>query len=167
MKRITTVILLTPLLAITAYVGYLGFYAPIELQPIEYAPAEYYTLETALNTARRDNNVTPLYYNTKLERSACYKADEILTNNNWAHDNADGTKTWVWFAKAGYEYEHSGENLAMGSYSVDGMVQAWLDSPAHRANILDTDFTEHGLCQKQGKLDGKATTVTVHHLGKK
>ena len=140
--------------------------AVIAVKTIQQPPAEYEALATELNQTRQQHELPALTYNAKLQASACYKADEVLSNNNWQHLNADGTETWVYFAKAGYEYTKAAENLAKGYSTNTAMIQAWLYSPSHRANLLSDKYTEHGLCVKTGELDSKTTSVTVHHFGR-
>lgn len=139
--------------------------AVLAVKTIQQPPAEYEALAVELNQTRQQHDRKALDYNAKLQASACYKADEILSNNNWQHMNADGTETWVHFDKAGYTGTARGENLAKNYSTNVAMIQAWLDSPTHRANLLSDKYTEQGLCTKTGILDGKTTTVTVHHLG--
>lgn len=137
----------------------------VTVETIQHPPAEYEALVAELNQAREQHDHKALAYNLKLQASACYKAVEILSNNNWAHDNADGTETWVWFDKAGYTGTRQGENLAKGYPTNTATVQAWLDSPGHRANLLSSGYTEHGVCKRSGTLNGTQTVVTAHHFG--
>ena len=137
----------------------------VAVETIQNPPTEYEALASELNQTREQHNRKALAYNAKLQTSACYKADEIISNNNWAHDNADGTETWVWFDKARYPGTALGENLAKGYSSDTAMIQAWLDSPSHRANLLSSDYTEQGVCKKSGTLNGKDATITVAHYG--
>ena len=129
-------------------------------------PAEYEALASELNQTRQRYNLPVIDYNTKLQASACYKADEILANDNFNHDNADGTKTWVHFDRARYPGTTRAENLAKNYSTTKEMIQAWLDSPSHRANLLSDKYTEQGLCVKSETLNNKTITVTVHHLGR-
>lgn len=163
---------ITALIAISTLTGVIIVTAPpappqdvLAVETIQHPPAEYEALVDELNRTRQQHDRKALAYNAKLQASACYKATEILSNNNWAHDNADGTETWVHFDKAGYEYTKAGENLAKGYSTNNAMVQAWLGSPSHRDNLLSDKYTEQGLCTKTGTLDGDTISVTVHHFG--
>ena len=163
---------ITALIAVSTLIGVIIATASPEpphdvvaVETIQNPPAEYEALASELNQTREQHNRKALAYNAKLQTSACYKADEILSNDNFNHDNADGTKTWVHFDKAGYTGTALGENLAKGYSSDTAMIQAWLDSPSHRANLLSSDYTEQGVCKKSGTLNGKDATITVAHYG--
>lgn len=140
-------------------------YDVVAVETIQNPPAEYEALASELNQTRQRYNLPVIDYNTKLQASACYKATEILENNNWQHLNADGTETWVHFDKAGYTGTARGENLAKNWPTDTAMIQAWLDSPTHRANLLSDKYIEQGLCKKSGTLNGKDATITVAHYG--
>ena len=165
-------LIITALIAISTLTGLIiATTAPepphdvVAVKTIQHPPAEYEALAAELNQTRKQHDLPALAYNAKLQNSACYKATEILENNNWAHQNADGTETWVWFDKAGYEYLRAAENLAKNYKTDADMIQAWLDSPKHRENLLSDKYIEQGLCERTGTLNGKRTTVTVHHFG--
>lgn len=129
-------------------------------------PVDQNALESLVNEQRADAGKKPLTTNTKLRQSACDKADDILAQNYWAHTSPSGVTPWSFIEKAGYEYTHAGENLAKAYPDDAALVQAWMDSEAHRKNVLG-EFTEQGICQKTGTLDGKSTTVTVMHAATK
>ncbi|MDI9934715.1 CAP domain-containing protein [Rhodococcus sp. IEGM 1351] len=127
-------------------------------------PVDQNALESLVNEQRADAGKKALATNTKLRKSACAKADDILAQNYWAHTSPSGVTPWSFIEKAGYEYSHAGENLAKAYPDDAALVQAWMDSQTHRKNVLG-EFTEQGICQKTGTLDGKSTTVTVMHVG--
>ena len=63
---------------------------------------------------------------------------------------------------AGYQFIAVGENLALGNYENDqALVQAWMDSPGHRANILNNRFREIGVAVAQGTFEGRQTWLAV------
>jgi chromosome segregation ATPase len=60
-----------------------------------------------------------------------------------------------------------GENLALGNFLNDQeLVQGWMDSPGHRANILHQQYTELGVAVLQGTYQGETTWIAVQHFGK-
>jgi hypothetical protein len=70
-------------------------------------------------------------------------------------------------SSVGYEHLALGENLAEGIFAGDqGVVTAWMNSPGHRANILDTHYTEIGVAVREGMFDGQQTWIAVQVFGK-
>jgi len=67
---------------------------------------------------------------------------------------------------AGYEWKTIGENIAEGQFSVDEVMRTWMNSPAHRKNILNPSFTDLGvgLVASRGK-DGKYRVAWVQNFG--
>lgn len=115
------------------------------------------------NQERKTADLTDLIVDERLSQSAQQKAEHMLEHNYWNHNAPDGTTPWVFIEQAGIEYEAAGENLARGFYSVESMVEAWMGSPMHRANILNKSFTHVGIGTATGTLEGVETTVVVAH----
>src|SRR5690606_39542643 len=67
-----------------------------------------------------------------------------------------GTKPWHWLIEAEYGYTKAGENLAKNFYTAEAVTAAWMDSPDHRKNILEPDYTEVGFAVVSGELKGEA-----------
>ena len=62
----------------------------------------------------------------------------------------------------GYEFILVGENIALGNFDGDeALVQAWMDSPGHRANILNKRYTEIGIAAEKGLYQGKMMWLAV------
>ena len=69
--------------------------------------------------------------------------------------------------EVGYNYIVMGENLAYGDFKNDNaLVQAWMDSPLHRANILNSKYSEIGLAVGKVNFKDKETWLAVQHFGK-
>ena len=68
-----------------------------------------------------------------------------MLNRNYFEHFAYGLTPWDFMKKANYNYLYAGENLAMNFQTSEGMVNAWMNSPLHRANILNPDYNEMGL----------------------
>lgn len=117
------------------------------------------------NEERADENKTPLHRNTTLDAAAKLKAQHMAKNHYFAHFAPDGTSPWHWFDEAGYVYAHAGENLAIHFTDSDEVVEAWMDSPTHRANIVDDKFTEIGVGTAKGTFDGYDTVFVVQLFG--
>ncbi len=118
------------------------------------------------NMERSKNGLAPLQYNEKLAAAAQQKAEDMFTQNYWAHFAPDGKSPWNFILGAGYQYEFAGENLAKNFLFSDGVVEAWMDSPSHRENILRSDYTEVGYAIANGVLNGEETTLVVQMFGR-
>lgn len=117
------------------------------------------------NERRLAAGLTPLTYNESLADAARRKANNMLTENYWAHNSPSGISPWYWFGQAGYSYIHAGENLAKDFGSTDRMMSAWMDSPTHRDNILSSQYQEIGLAVVPGTLLGQETVLVVQLFG--
>lgn len=82
---------------------------------------------------------------------ACRLAEGGFFSHRDPFDNSTVDSRAISF---GYPFYKVGENLAAGQLGVDEVVEAWMASPGHRANILDPDFTEIGVAVKLGGSDG-------------
>jgi len=118
------------------------------------------------NSERVKLGVASLTVNRELTVAAEAKARDMIAKDYWSHNAPDGTKPWYFLEMAGYKYEEAGENLARGFNSAEGIVAAWMDSPSHRANLLDEDYSEVGFGVVNGTLGGKRTTLVVAMYGK-
>ncbi|MEI7424501.1 MAG: CAP domain-containing protein [Candidatus Staskawiczbacteria bacterium] len=102
------------------------------------------TLENFINQTRQSVGLGPLTKNLKLEQAAQLKAENMVQNNYFNHTSPTGVTPWFWFLKAGYSYKFAGENLAIGFYDSQEVYNAWLNSPSHKANIVNPNYTEVG-----------------------
>ncbi len=118
------------------------------------------------NAQRSAIGEQPLRLNVQLSYAAAMKADDMLAEQYWAHASPRGTTPWHWLGEARYEYAEAGENLAKGFHTTGGVVTAWMNSPDHRQNILDTGYRDVGFAVKTGYLDGKETTLVVAFYAK-
>jgi hypothetical protein len=124
------------------------------------------TLINLVNQERIKNNLPPLKENSLLEKSSFLKANDIFQNNYFGHWSPQGISPWYWFQLAGYDYQSAGENLAIGFFDSKEVFEAWMNSPSHRANILNSDFKEIGIWVQKGYFNGKETYLVVQHFGK-
>jgi hypothetical protein len=65
----------------------------------------------------------------------------------------------------GYDYSVAGENLGMGYSSARELVDAWMNSPTHYANLIDTDYSEFGVGLESGTYNGIPTVYVAQHFG--
>ncbi|NDZ93313.1 hypothetical protein G3I13_01880 [Streptomyces sp. SID6673] len=120
------------------------------------AAPERNTLERLINEQRQEHDLPALKSNAALRESACAKAGHMNTEDYFDHVAPDGTQPWSFFEEAGYGYTHAGENLARNFSDDAELVQAWMDSPTHRENVLG-EYEEQGICT--------VGAYTVEHLG--
>lgn len=118
------------------------------------------------NGERQKNNLSPLAYNPRLSEAAKKKAEDMFAKNYWAHFAPDGRTPWDYILDSGYSYELAGENLAKNFLFSRNVVDAWMQSPAHRENILRADYSEVGYAVVNGVLNGEQTTLVVQMFGK-
>ncbi|MDD4937442.1 MAG: CAP domain-containing protein [Candidatus Shapirobacteria bacterium] len=116
------------------------------------------------NIERQKNGLNPLKYNSILSESATKKAQDMFTNNYWAHNSPLGKVPWDFFKEVGYKYSIAGENLARDFYDTDSLMKAWMNSPTHRANIINDRYQEIGIGVVNGILGGVKTTLVVQHF---
>jgi len=117
------------------------------------------------NDERADLAAAPLQRNALLDQAAQQKAQHMAANEYFAHFAPDGTTPWSFFRSSGYVYAHAGENLAIHFTDSTEVVEAWMQSPAHRKNIVDTKYTEIGVGTAKGTFDGYDTVYVVQLFG--
>lgn len=120
----------------------------------------------AHNTYRKELGLNELKLNTRLNISAKFKGDAMIKSQCWSHYCPSGKSPWDFFDEAAYDYVYAGENLAEGFYSMDSLMQAWLNSKTHRDNIIKEEFTEVGFSVIYGDyLNNPNNLLVVVHLG--
>jgi hypothetical protein len=118
------------------------------------------------NNARQTSGQLALARNSTLDKAAGLKAEDMANFSYFAHTSPQGVTPWHWFSQVGYAFIYAGENLAIDfSESVD-VENAWLKSPTHKANILNTNFTEIGIATAEGYYNGHPTTYVVQMFGR-
>lgn len=117
------------------------------------------------NQERESLGLDPLKENIKLNEVAYQKARDMLDNGYFAHSSPTGITPWYWFKSVGYRYRAAGENLAVGFIDSKEVVDAWVESPSHRANLLNSDFQEIGIAVLTGDFNGQETTLVVQSFG--
>jgi Cysteine-rich secretory protein family len=96
------------------------------------------------NNDRLNSNEKILILDSQLMTAAQSKANDMVANNYWSHNAPDGKTPWNFMSSAGYQFSQAGENLAYGFSSASQALKAWMNSPEHRANILNPDYSQVG-----------------------
>ena len=117
------------------------------------------------NQKRTEAGLAPLTYNQTLAGAAYTKGRDMIDRDYWAHVAPDGTQPWKFFSDFGYRYRYAGENLARDFSSASATVDAWMNSPTHRDNILNPKYKEIGIGVTEGDLAGVDTTIVVQFFG--
>ena len=120
------------------------------------------------NAQRKINgNLPALAENSKLNQAAMAKLKDMFAKQYFEHSSPTGQGPGDLAKAAGYEYIAVGENLALGNFDSNKvLVQDWMDSPGHRANILNSQFSEIGVAVGEGLFDGKKIWLAVQEFGR-
>lgn len=97
-----------------------------------------------MNADRAVNGLPALKLNTKLTVLARDYGQDMINRNFFSHYNPEGQSPFDRMSQYGISYRYAGENLAINR-SVDAAEQAFMNSPGHRANILNANYTEVGI----------------------
>lgn len=119
------------------------------------------TVAQLTNEERAARSLPTLARNAQLDEAAQMKAQDMAAKGYYAHVSPDGVTPMHWVEKAGYKYLIIGENLVVNRKDAEQVVDAFMGSPGHRANILRSDFTEIGVGVANGTYKGKDATFAV------
>lgn len=159
-----------PMMAILFGIFFLSFLQPkLDFGILAYATEMSHSqLLSSTNQHRAASGKAALKLSSKLNSSAQAKAQDMVAKDYWSHNSPNGDEPWVFFASAGYKYIKAGENLAYGFSTSDSTVTGWMNSPTHRDNMLDGNFTEVGFGYANGAdyNDSGQETVVVAHYAK-
>lgn len=114
------------------------------------------------NRNRIEKNLNELILNSELSKGAQTKLNDMETYDYWSHVNpSTGVSPWFFFDNIDYPYVTAGENLAFSFKTSEGVCKGWMDSPTHRANILDPTFQEVGFAVRDVDLglEGKGILI--------
>ena len=90
-----------------------------------------------------------LKWNAKLEAAALLHSQDMANQNYFDHTGKDGSQPWDRMTTAGYAWRAAAENIAAGQPDLTTVMDGWVKSPGHCANLMSTTYTEIGM--------GKAT----------
>ena len=111
----------------------------------ETGPLGHQSFALLINDVRAENGVTIVMENATLNAAASAHAQDMVDNGYLSHTNLDGMSPGDRATAAGYDWDFMAENIAQGFYSEGSVVQAWMDSQAHRDNMIDPRAAEFGL----------------------
>ncbi len=98
-----------------------------------------------VNEKRAENGLKALTYDWELSRVARYKSEDMKDNGYFSHTSPVYGSPFQMMKSFGISYRSAGENIAKGQASPAAVVNAWMSSSGHRANILNSSFTHIGV----------------------
>ena len=98
-----------------------------------------------VNEIRKSHGLQPLIQDWQLSRVARYKSEDMQKNNYFSHTSPTYGSPFNMMKSFGISYKTAGENIAKGYSSPKAVVDAWMNSPGHRANILNSSYTHIGV----------------------
>ena len=98
-----------------------------------------------VNEIRVQNGLKELTYNWELSRVARYKSQDMKDNNYFAHNSPIYGTPFQMIKNFGISYRSAGENIAKGYATPQAVVNGWMNSSGHRANILNANYTQIGV----------------------
>ncbi len=140
----------------------------LSVGPILPAYSSAITVENIIsltNKSREEYKLGILFENSILNTAAQTKADDMLKNSYFSHNSPDGKTPWNFITKAGYSYLMAGENLAVNFTESESVETAWMNSPGHKANIVNKNFEEIGIGIAQGEYQGHTAIFVVQMFG--
>jgi|CXWL01.1.fsa_nt_gi uncharacterized protein YkwD len=142
-----------------------AFFARTVIQSGQLAAVISSVLVDLTNKDRTQEEIGTLTMSPVLVAAAQAKANDMAEKEYFAHTSPEGIDPWYWMREAGYTFSYAGENLAVNFSDSEDVVSAWMDSPGHRANILNGKFTEIGIATAVGEYKGQKTTFVVQMFG--
>lgn len=115
----------------------------------------------AMNQERESRGLGPLRLDSRLNAAAADRINDMFDKGYFDHVSPDGTQPFVWVKYRKYSYATVGENLAEGYRNAGGVVNGWMNSPGHRANLLGRSFEDAGIAIVRGSPSGRTNGYTV------
>jgi uncharacterized protein YkwD len=97
------------------------------------------------NNFRRQNGLLPLTVNPLLNAAAQSQSQNMALQDYFDHTAPDGSTPGQRVTATGYRWSRVAENIGAGYSTADAVVEGWINSPGHRANMLDPNVTEIGI----------------------
>lgn len=114
-----------------------------------------------MNDYRTEQGLAPLQDDDLLDQAAGDRMRHMEEESFWSHESPDGMSPFRWLERRAYHYRAAGENLAYGFETARMLVQSWMESRGHRANILSPDYEDCGIAIIDGSTLGPATGKSI------
>jgi uncharacterized protein YkwD len=97
------------------------------------------------NAERTARGLVPLTYSPQLGLAAQIHSQDQANMGTLTHTGSDGSNPGARITRTGYSWRTWAENAAAGYRTADEVMSGWMNSPGHRANLLNPNMTEIGL----------------------
>jgi uncharacterized protein YkwD len=145
-----------------AYLRHLEL-ADLSAAPQGFTPSDVIKL---VNASREAVGLPDLVHNPTLDAAAEAKAKDIFANQYFAHVSPANVTPWDLLRRVNYIYSAAGENLALDFTTPESAHESLMESPTHRANILNRLYDEIGVAVIQGTYENHPSIVVVQYFGK-
>jgi uncharacterized protein YkwD len=115
----------------------------------------------AMNVRRVAQGLPPLRDDNRLDEVAEDRMKDMEELGYWAHVAPDGRQPFMWYGLRHYRYHYAGENLATGFETTEVLVDSWMESPGHRANILSVNYEDAGIAIIDGSTKGRGSGKSI------
>lgn len=119
----------------------------------------------ATNELRINAGLRPLAPEPRLAAAAQEKIEDIRENKYFAHNSPDGVEVWDFIKDQGYSFRAAGENLAINYTDTNTLINAWLDSPSHKQNLMQAQYRDIGVAVQTVEFDGRSHIIIVQLFG--
>ncbi|WP_250402794.1 CAP domain-containing protein [Streptomyces cellostaticus] len=119
--------------------------APSTPEPTATASGVTARIVELVNAERGKAGCSPLTLNATLTKAAQEHSEDMAAHQNMSHTGSDGSSPGDRITAAGYTWSSYGENVAYGYATAEQVMDGWMSSPGHRANILNCSFKEIGV----------------------
>jgi uncharacterized protein YkwD len=114
-----------------------------------------------MNDYRAAAGLAPLQDDERLDLAAGDRMRHMEEESYWSHRSPDGMAPFEWLSRRAYDYRAAGENLAYGFETARLLVQSWMESRGHRANIMSDRYEDCGIAIIEGSTLGPATGKSI------
>lgn len=146
----------------------LAIFLPLVAAADELEPITVDSVMRAMNAERAAHGLAPLVIDARLAAAATDRMRHMEEEAYWSHESPSGMTPFVWVKMRAYDFRRVGENLAAGFETAGVLMESWMESPGHRANIMSADFEDCGIAIIEGSTEGPARGKSIVVLfGKK
>ena len=114
-----------------------------------------------MNDYRASEGLAPLHSDERLDLAAADRMQHMEEESYWSHQSPRGESPFDWLDRRDYHYRAAGENLAYGFETARLLVQSWMESSGHRANILSPAYEDCGIAIIEGSTRGPASGKSI------
>lgn len=97
------------------------------------------------NQVRTQNGLRPLRLNCQLSKASQNHTADMNRTRNLSHTGSDGSGPATRVKRVGYQYSAVAENIAYGQRNPSQVLNSWMNSPGHRKNILNPNYSDIGV----------------------